>query len=374
MLELRPAPALTAKLGTLLQAAQNSLGLCAARARDTFTTASEQQSVHLDRPLPGLLYQSQALRQLAADIHNIQGSDIIVLLLGETGTGKELIAQAIHTLSDRRDRPFLPFNCATLSLERAESQLFGHRKGAFTGAWQAEPGVIRAAEHGTLFLDEIGDLPLNVQPKLLRFLQSKEIHPLGASQPMRVNVRLLAATHHSLEALVEQGKFREDLHYRLNVLPLQIPPLRERREDIPLLVQHFLARYSTEMKKPGTRIAPEALDDLMSYAWPGNVRELQNEIHRLVALLPTGATICTTDLAPRLRPAALHTKGWANGAATAILAHSLTDRVAAFEQIAIREALATAGGNITQAALLLKLTRKGLQLKLKRYHLEDSGS
>ena len=298
LLELRPAPVLTTKLGTLLQAAQNSLGLCAARERDTFTTASEQQAVHLDRPLPGLLYQSQAMRQLAADIYNIQGSAITILLLGETGTGKELIAQAIHTLGDRRDRAFLPFNCATLSLERAESQLFGHRKGAFTGAWQAEPGVIRTAERGTLFLDEIGDLPLDVQPKLLRFLQSKEIHPLGASQPVRVNVRLIAATHHSLEALVEQGKFREDLHYRLNVLPLHVPPLRQRREDIPLLVQYFLTQYSTEMKKPGTRIAPEALDDLMLYAWPGNVRELENEIHRLVALLPAGAVIRSADLAP----------------------------------------------------------------------------
>ena len=170
------------------------------------------------------------------------------------------------------------------------------------GQRQAALGVIRAAERGTLLLDEIGDLPRDVQPKPLRFLQSKEIHPLGASQPVHVNVRLIAATHHSLDALVEQGKFREDLHYRLNVLPLHMPPLRDRREDLPLLVQHFLARYSTAMKKPGTRIAPEALDDLMVYHWPGNVRELENEIQRLVALLPAGAVIRTADLAPRLRP------------------------------------------------------------------------
>ena len=176
-----PAPLEPANLANLLQAAQSGLEICATREHKSFTTASEQQAEHLDRPLPGLLYQSQAMRSLAARIYQIQGSDITVLLLGETGTGKELIAQAMHALSDRCARPFIPFNCAYLSSALVESQLFGHRKGAFTGALEASPGVIRAAERGTLFLDEIGDLPLDVQPKLLRFLQSKEIHPLGVS-------------------------------------------------------------------------------------------------------------------------------------------------------------------------------------------------
>jgi transcriptional regulator with PAS, ATPase and Fis domain len=195
-------------------------------------------------------------------------------------------------------------------------------------------------------------------------LQNKEIHPLGANQPVRVNVRLIAATHHSLEALVEQGKFREDLHYRLNVLPLYVPPLRERREEIPLLAQHFLTRYSHEMKKPALRIAPEALDVLMVYDWPGNVRQLENEIQRLVALLPAGAAVRAADLADRLRP---NTAPAGNGKPNSPVVRSLTERVAELEQTAIREALAQAGSNITQAAPLLQLSRKGLQLKLKRY-------
>ncbi len=236
-LEIRPAITLTPKVASLLQAAQTALEVCAARERESFTTASEQQAEHLDRPLPGMLYQSQAMRALAARIHQIQGSDITLLLLGETGTGKELIAQAIHALSTRQAQPFLPFNCVTLSSALVESQLFGHRRGAFTGALQAKPGVIRAAEGGTMFLDEIGDLPLDIQPKLLRFLQNKEIHPLGTTQPVKVNVRLIAATHHSLEALLEQGKFREDLYHRLHVMLLFVPPLRERREEIPMLAQ-----------------------------------------------------------------------------------------------------------------------------------------
>ncbi len=366
-LAMRPAPTLTPRLGNLLQAAQTALEVCAARERESFTTASEQQAEHLDRRLPGLLYQSQAMRALAARIYQIQGNDITVLLLGETGTGKELIAQAIHALSERRAHPFLPFNCAYLSSTLGESQLFGHRKGAFTGASQASEGVIRAAERGTLFLDEIGDLPWEVQPKLLRFLQSKEIHPLGASQPVRVNVRLIAATHHSLEDLVQQGKFREDLHYRLNVLPLYVPPLRERREEIPLLAQHFLADYSAAINKPGVRIAPEALDLLMVYDWPGNVRQLENEVQRLVALLPAGALIRAADLANRLRPTV---RPAANGKANSPVIRSLTERVAEVEKTAIHEALAQAGGNITQAAPLLQLTRKGLQLKLKRYGID----
>jgi hydrogenase-4 transcriptional activator len=366
-IELVPALRVSPKLGSLLQAAQTALEVCATRERESFAVASEQQAEHLDRQLPGVRYQSQAMRALAARIYQIQGNDIPVLLLGETGTGKELIAQAIHALSDRHDRPFVPFNCAYLAPALVESQLFGYRKGAFTGASQASAGVIRAAKHGTLFLDEIGDLPLDVQPKLLRFLQSKEIHPLGASQPERVNVRLIAATHHSLESLVEQGKFREDLHYRLQVLPLYVPPLRERREEIPLLAQHFLSRFCVEMKKPGAHLAPEALDLLMVYDWPGNVRQLENEVQRLVALLPAGALIRAADLAHRLRPTA---RPALQSNANSPVARSLTERVAELEKTAISEALAQVGGNITQAAPLLHLTRKGLQLKLKRYGID----
>ncbi len=253
--------------------------------------------------------------------------------------------------------------------------MFGHRRGAFTGALQAEPGLIRAAEGGTLFLDEIGDLPLDTQPKLLRFLQNKEIHPLGATHPVKVNVRLIAARHLSLETLIEQGRFREDLYHRLHVMPLFVPPLRERREEIPLLAQHFLTRYCAEMNKPKIRLAPDALDALMVADWPGNVRELENELLRLVAVLPAGAMIRAADLSERLRPIARSShNGHSPQPGSAIVFRPLTDRVAELEQTAIREALARAHNNITQAAPLLGLTRKGLQLKLKRYHIEVSPS
>jgi hydrogenase-4 transcriptional activator len=272
--EMTPAPTLTPKLSNLLQAAQIGLEACAARERATFTTASEQQAEHLDRPLPGLLYQSQAMRKLAADIHQIQGSEVTILLLGESGTGKEVVARALHALSVRRARPFVPFNCANLSAELLASQLFGHHKGAFTGATQHSAGVIRAAQQGTLFLDEIGELPLEVQPKLLRFLQDKEIHPLGAGTPEKINVRVVAATNRPLEELVKAGRFREDLYFRLNVIPLHVPPLRERREEIPLLARHFLAQYGAAAQKPALELCPEALDVLTVYDWPGNVRQL----------------------------------------------------------------------------------------------------
>jgi DNA-binding NtrC family response regulator/tetratricopeptide (TPR) repeat protein len=366
--QITPAPTLTPRLADLLQTAQSGLELCAGRERAVFTMASEQQAEHLERPLPGLFYQSQAMRALAADIYSIQGSDATVLLLGESGTGKELIARAIHTLSDRRERPFVPFNCATLPAELVASHLFGYRKGAFTGATQNSQGVIRAAENGTLFLDEIGELPLEVQPKLLRFLQEREIHPLGAATPEQVHVRVIAATNRALEEMVKTGRFREDLYYRLNIIPLRVPPLRERREEIPLLVRHFLQQHQTA-HRPAVELCTEALDALMTYSWPGNVRQLENEMQRLLAFAKPGAWIPFSALAANIRAEMAQPQPFWPTEDTSGPASSLKSRLEAVERTAIVEALTRCHGNISQTAAELELSRSTLYAKLARYGL-----
>ncbi|MFN2444932.1 MAG: sigma 54-interacting transcriptional regulator [Vicinamibacterales bacterium] len=218
---------------------------------------------------------------------------------GETGTGKELLARALHEGSPRRERPFVPFNCTAVAKDMLDAQLFGYRRGSFTGAQEAFPGVIRAAAGGTLFLDEIGEIGLDVQPKLLRFLESGEIHPLGEARPLPIDVRIVAATNANLDVLVSEGRFREDLFYRINVVRLAVPPLRERREEIPLLVEHFIEKYSQEARKAGLRLAEETMEYLALYKWPGNVRQLANELRRMVALAESGTI--DEDLHERLK-------------------------------------------------------------------------
>ena len=231
------------------------------------------------------------MREVMALAKRIANANVSVLITGESGTGKEVIARAIHTHSSRAQKPFIPFNCAAVPRDLLESQLFGHRRGAFTGADRDNPGVIRSARDGTLFLDEIGEMSLELQPKLLRFLESGEICPLGESTPFVVNVRVVAATNSNLEGLVKDGRFREDLFYRLNVIRLSLKPLRERRDEIPTLINHFLMRAAEEFRKSHLRMAEETMERLVLYAWPGNVRQLQNEIRRMVALAEPGTVL-----------------------------------------------------------------------------------
>ena len=231
-----------------------------------------------------IIGSSAALESVLEQVEQVAPTDSTVLVQGETGTGKELIARAIHNLSSRCGRPFVKLNCAAIPFDLLESELFGHEKGAFTGAIAQKIGRFELADKGTLFLDEVGDIPLLLQPKLLRVLQEQEFERLGSGRTHQVDVRLVAATHRNLVEMVKRNEFRSDLYYRLNVFPIPLPPLRERREDIPALVEHFVEIYARRMGKQIGQISPETMSELTSYAWPGNIRELQNFIERSVIL------------------------------------------------------------------------------------------
>jgi len=230
--------------------------------------------------------RSAALRRVLQQVEVVAPTDSGVLIQGETGTGKELIAQAVHNRSGRRDRPFIKVNCAAIPSGLLESELFGHEKGAFTGAIARKPGRFELADKGTLFLDEVGDIPLELQAKLLRVLQEHEFERLGSTRTQQVDVRVVAATHRDLKQMVAEGTFRSDLYYRLHVFPLTVPALRDRREDVPTIVRHFVDKYSRRMNRHIETISPHTMEVLKDYAWPGNVRELQNFIERAVILSP----------------------------------------------------------------------------------------
>ena len=252
----------------------------------------EQKTFRLGEPLrredqfEGIIGGSQSLREVFAQLKIVAPTDSTVLLLGETGTGKELVAHALHKRSARRDRPFVRVNCAAIPSGLLESELFGHERGSFTGAIARKIGRFEMAHGGTIFLDEIGDIPAELQPKLLRVLQEQEFERLGSTQTIRVNVRVVAATSRNLPQMVADRQFRGDLYYRLNVFPIRLPALRERMEDIPLLVRYFTARYATRMQKSVDQVSIKAMNELPQYSWPGNVRELQNFIERAVILSP----------------------------------------------------------------------------------------
>lgn len=243
---------------------------------------------HREPERQAIIGNSPPLRSVLADVDKVAGTDSTVLILGETGTGKELIARAIHTRSQRRNRPFIRLNCAAIPFDLLESELFGHEKGAFTGAIAQKIGRFEMADAGTLFLDEIGDLPLALQPKLLRVLQEQEFERLGSGRTHQINVRLVAATHRDLAEKVACSEFRSDLYYRLNVFPVTLPPLRERRQDIPTLVLHFVEVFSRRMGKLIDHVPEETLSAFITYPWPGNVRELQNIVERAVILSSDG--------------------------------------------------------------------------------------
>ena len=236
----------------------------------------------------GIIGSSPEMESVVAEVERVAPTDSTVLVLGETGTGKELIARAIHNISPRRGRPFIKLNCVAIPFDLLESELFGHEKGAFTGAIAQKMGRFEMADTGTLFLDEIGDIPLALQPKLLRVLQEQEFERLGSGRTHRINIRLVAATHRDLAEMVKRNEFRSDLYYRLNVFPIMLPPLRERRHDIPQLVSHFVGLFAWRVGKHINRIPKETLDAFTSYSWPGNVRELQNLIERAVILSNNG--------------------------------------------------------------------------------------
>jgi DNA-binding NtrC family response regulator len=238
---------------------------------------------------------SRALKQVLELVRTVAPSDSTVLLLGETGTGKELIARAIHNCSPRKNRPFVKLNCAAIPTGLLESEFFGHERGAFTGALTQKVGRLELADQGSLFLDEIGDIPLDLQPKLLRVLQEREFERLGSTHTKKVDVRIVAATHCALEEMVVQRQFRLDLYYRLNVFPISIPPLRERREDIPLLVRHFVQQFARRMHKTVEAISSQTMEALVDYPWPGNIRELQNVIERSVVVYERGELSVSKD-------------------------------------------------------------------------------
>ncbi|MDH4065299.1 MAG: sigma-54 dependent transcriptional regulator, partial [Acidobacteriota bacterium] len=298
---------------------------------------------------------------------------LTVLITGESGTGKELVARAIHVGSPRSAATFLPYNCTTTTRELADSQLFGHRRGSFTGAVSDQPGLVRSAGGGTLFLDEVGDLPIDVQPKLLRFLEQGEIMPVGETRPQHVDVRVIAATNADLEQRVGEGKFREDLYYRLSVIRIHVPPLRQRREEIPHLSTYFVREASERVGKPVAQLGPDVLDLFAQYWWPGNVRQLRNEIQRSVAMAPPGGLIgpehLSVDLtaAPTRRPENLSSSRVSLRGGQTLA--SLVDEI---ERDLIRENLSRHRGNISETARALGLTRRGLYLKLRRLGLDGS--
>jgi DNA-binding NtrC family response regulator/tetratricopeptide (TPR) repeat protein len=360
------------RLRMIAAVATQGFELCTARQRP----AAPAEIVHeqpLEPLLPGFLCASPAMLHVVEQIQRLQGNDLTVLITGESGTGKELVARAIHVGSLRSSAVFLPYNCTTTTRELADSQLFGHRRGSFTGAVNDQLGLVRTAVGGTLFLDEIGDLPLDVQPKLLRFLEQGEIMPLGDTRPLRVDVRVLAATNADLEQRVAEGKFREDLYYRLTVIRIVVPPLRDRREEIPHLTSLFLREASELLGKPGVFLTPETLELLAEFWWPGNVRQLRNEIQRVVALGQAGCGIGPEHLSPEIASGTvLHRDDPRRLGPMRAPFTSLAASVDELEREIIETILHKSSGNISEAARTLGLTRRGLYLKLRRLGFETA--
>lgn len=365
------------RLKPLFKQAELVLENCSLRALTRATLVQEQDKVKVQTVIPGFIYASPAMQDVVERIRKIRTSDITVLITGESGTGKELVARAIHAESSRRDAIFLPFNCTATPKDLIESQLFGHRRGAFTGATNNYQGIIRAADGGTLFLDEIGDLSIDSQPKLLRFLEAGEIQPLGETKPMKVDVRILAATNALLEKAVEEGRFREDLLFRLNIIRLHVPPLRERKEEIPLLSEHYLQHFASRSGKKTLSFSPDIMYYFNNYNWPGNIRQLRAEIERMVAYAGDSMVLTPKDLSPEITRVSLNpiieTKKTiipSFNERVETVSHSLKEATDQLERKLIEEILLKTGYNISRAAKELGLSRRGLRLKMFQLGLE----
>ncbi len=324
------------------------------------------ENIHLRQELrdkydfSSIIGGSGPVRQMYEQMAQVAATNTTVLIRGESGTGKELVAHAVHYNSPRANKPFIKVSCAALPDSLIESELFGYEKGAFTGAESRKKGRFELAEGGTLFLDEIGDINLGTQVKLLRVLQEREFERLGSTDTVKINVRLIAATNHDMEKALAAGTFREDLYYRLNVFTIFVPPLRERKADLLVLVDHFVEKFSREHRKAVKRISTPAIDMLMSYHWPGNVRELENTLERAVLMCDT-QVIHGHHLPPSLQTAE------ASGTVTRV---SLSDAVAGFEKDLIQDALKTTRGNRAKAARLLDTTERVLNYKVRKYAID----
>jgi two-component system response regulator HydG len=314
-----------------------------------------------------LVGESPPMRNLYRILGRIADTETSVLVGGETGTGKELVARSLHRGSRRRDGPFVAVNCAAIPPSLMESELFGHVRGAFTDARSSRAGLLVQANGGTLFLDEIGDLPVALQPKLLRVLEEGKVRPIGSDREIAVNARVIAATHQDLQSAVDEGRFRGDLYYRINVITVDLPPLRARGTDILLLAQRALGEFAARQERPVTRLSPAVADKLLAYPWPGNVRELRNAVERAVALA-TYEEITVEDLPERIR--AYEAKGLVLGGNDPRELASLDT----IDRRYIEHVLKTVGGNRTEAARILGLDRKTLYRKLRRYERTDGSA
>ena len=341
------------------------------RALDRVRLVRENRELHdrlgrgdSDDPFRRIVRRSASMQQATRTVKQVALSDVPVLIRGETGAGKELIARTIHERSRRREGPFVPVNCGGFTQDLFGSELFGHKRGAFTGAHVDRAGRFALAEKGTLFLDEVGEIPLKNQVELLRALENREFQPLGDTRVHKADVRVIAATNRHLETAVSEGMFREDLFYRLNVVPVDVPPLRERREDIPLLVETFFDEASRAYDQPRKKAGKEAVDLFVSYHWPGNVRELRNVIQRLVIICPE-TTIGPQHLREALGEAAIDQPGARTGGFTVSLGSSIED----VEAELIRQTLQRVTSNRREAAAVLGISVRSLQYKLKQYKL-----
>jgi transcriptional regulator with GAF, ATPase, and Fis domain len=354
-----------------IAAGQASLSLANARLYQKLKLAEERlskENLYLrgreqERRFKGIIGESPAMQAVFRQLSRVVDTRVTVLIEGETGTGKELVASAIHYQSKRHDKLFVAQNCAAVPENLLESELFGHKKGAYTGADQDKKGLFELADGGTMFLDEVAEMPFQLQSKLLRVLQEGEVRPLGATVSRKVDVRIVAATNRNLEAEVQQGRFREDLYYRLRVFPLVLPPLRERREDIPLLAAHFLEKYTREYCKEVGGLSQAARELLTSYAWPGNVRELENEMQRIVIQVDQGGFVLPEHLSPRIRQVETLLDKIAPKKGT------LKEMMAQVERWILSESLREHNGNKSATAKSLGITREGLHKKLNKYDM-----